>query len=295
MATTKAVIRERFAPSPTGLLHLGHAFSALTAFDAAQAAGGEFLLRIEDIDQPRCRKEYEDALYEDLKWLGISWNEPVMRQSDRMPAYMAALAKLNTLGLTYPCRCSRKDIQAALSAPQEGDAPLTGPGGTVYPGTCRELKSEEPTENTAIRLNMRKAIEHLGGVQSLYFDELGAGKSFLDGDHLNHTCGDIVLARKDIGTSYHLAVVIDDDAQNITQVTRGIDMASATPIHILLQALLGFPTPIYHHHRLIRDENGKRLAKRHDAMALRVYRDEGKSALDIRMQLGLRPETTLFK
>ncbi len=279
------MIRERFAPSPTGLLHLGHGFSALTAFEAARCAGGEFLLRIEDIDRGRCRVEYEQAIYKDLKWLGISWNEPVMRQSDRMPAYNAALAQLAKLNLTYACCCTRKDIAAALSAPQEGGDPVAGPDGTVYPGTCRQRNRMAATN--AIRLNMRKAVDHLGGVENLSYFEQDQGKTYLDPEMLIQSCGDIVLARKDIGTSYHLAVVVDDAAQEITHVTRGMDMAPATPIHRLLQALLGLPTPIYRHHRLIRDDAGKRLAKRHDAMALGKYRDEGKTPQDIRNMVGL--------
>lgn len=285
------MIRERFAPSPTGLLHLGHGFSALTAFDAARAAGGEFLLRIEDIDQPRCKKKYEDAIYEDLKWLGISWNEPVMRQSDRQPAYNAAIEHLTDLGLCYPCGCTRKDIQGALSAPQEGDPSLTGPDGTIYPGTCRGRDMNARKDTDAVRLNMRKAIAYLGGVQNLTFQEVGKGIKTLNAGMLIDGCGDIVLARKDIGTSYHLAVVVDDAAQGITHVTRGRDMADTTQIHRLLQALLNLPTPVYHHHRLIRDENGKRLAKRNDAMALRVYRDSGKTGEDIRKMIGLQSDT----
>ena len=285
------MIRERFAPSPTGLLHLGHGFSALTAFEAARAARGEFLLRIEDIDQPRCRLEYEQAIYNDLKWLGISWNEPAMRQSDRMHAYRAALAQLTELGLTYSCRCTRKDIAAALSAPQEGGDPVTGPDGTVYPGTCRQRKLEQSLQPDATRLNMRKAVEYLDGVEKLGYEEVGHGWCFLDREMLLHRCGDVVLARKDIGTSYHLAVVVDDAAQGITHVTRGVDMVDTTQIHRLLQALLGLPTPIYRHHRLIRDENGKRLAKRHDAMALRTYRDAGRTQREIWEMVGLRRDT----
>lgn len=281
-----AVIIERFAPSPTGLLHLGHGFSALTAFEAAQKAGGRFLLRIEDIDQPRCRPEFEQAIYDDLHWLGISWVGPVMRQSERISAYRNALAKLISLGLCYPCGCTRKDISSALSAPQEDGDPVMGPDGTIYPGTCRARKMTSRAGNDAVRLNMMKAVAYLGGLNNLSYLDIGTGRTTLDKDMLIEGCGDIVLARKDIGTSYHLAVVVDDAQQQITHVTRGIDMAPATPIHRLLQALLGLPTPIYRHHRLIRDVNGKRLAKRFDAMALQAYRRAGKSAQDIRELLG---------
>lgn len=274
---------ERFAPSPTGLLHLGHGYSALTAYETAKQAGGKFLLRIEDIDQPRCKPAFEQAIYDDLHWLGIQWETPVMRQSTRMPAYQAALQQLTDMGVTYPCRCTRKDIKSALSAPQEGAEPQFGPDGMVYPGTCRQRKVASPKD--AIRLHMKHAIDQIGDVSSLFYTEKGKGKVTLSPDFLINACGDIVLARKDIGTSYHLAVVVDDAAQQITHVTRGADMAPATPIHRLLQALLGLPTPQYHHHRLIRDENGKRLAKRHDSLALCTYRAAGNSPEDIRHML----------
>jgi len=276
---------ERFAPSPTGLLHLGHGYSALTAFDAAQQAGGRFLLRIEDIDPPRCKPEFEQAIYDDLRWLGLAWETPVMRQSKRMTAYQAALQRLTDMGLTYPCACTRKDIKAALSAPQEGAEPHFGPDGVVYPGTCRHRQTAGPKD--AIRLNMKRSIDQIGNVSYLFYAELGKEKVYLDTNFLLNACGDIVLARKGIGTSYHLAVVVDDAAQKITHVTRGVDMAPATQIHRLLQALLNLPTPVYRHHRLIRDENGKRLAKRFDAMALRSYRSAGKTPDDIRGMLGL--------
>lgn len=269
----------RFAPSPTGPLHLGHAFSALTAWD--QAAGGQFLLRIEDIDRPRCKPEYEIALLEDLRWLGLDWPEPVMRQSDRMPAYSRALHRLEAMGLTYRCTCTRSDIRAALSAPQEG-APVTGPDGPVYPGTCRDADHHAP--DAAIRLDMHKALQQTGALEFTETGPLYPGRHAPE--NMAETIGDIVLARRDIGTSYHLSVVVDDAAQGITLVTRGADLFDATPIHVLLQRLLGLPTPRYHHHRLIRDEKGKRLAKRDDARALSRYRAEGKTPADIRAMIG---------
>ncbi|WP_420838960.1 tRNA glutamyl-Q(34) synthetase GluQRS [Aliiroseovarius subalbicans] len=272
----------RFAPSPTGLLHLGHAFSALTAWDAAQAAGGQFLLRIEDIDRPRCRDEYEAAIYDDLRWLGLDWPTPVMRQSDRMGAYAVALDRLAALGVTYPCGCTRGDIKATLSAPQEG-APLQGPDGLIYPGTCRGRTMADRHPGDAIRLNMARAMEITG---PLSFHDTGATQT-LTAPEMIDSIGDIVLARKDIGTSYHLSVVVDDAAQNITDVIRGKDLAPATPIHVLLQRLLDLPVPTFHHHRLIRDEAGKRLAKRDDARAIRTYRDSGESPADIRHMVGL--------
>ncbi|MBI1418027.1 MAG: tRNA glutamyl-Q(34) synthetase GluQRS [Limimaricola sp.] len=274
----------RFAPSPTGPLHLGHAFSALTAFDMAQAAGGTFLLRIEDIDQSRCRPEWEAQIFDDLLWLGLRWPEPVMRQSARLPTYHAALIRLWDMGLLYPCTCARRDIAAALGAPQEG---AMGPDGPVYPGTCRD-KPRPPVlpSDAVLRLDMGRAVAGLG---PLGFEETGenAGWHRVDPAALPATVGDVVLARRGMGTSYHLSVVVDDAAQGITHVVRGADLQEATQIHVLLQAVLGLPRPIYHHHRLIRDDQGKRLAKRDDARALATYRAEGRSPKDICLMVGL--------
>ncbi len=287
------MIRERFAPSPTGLLHLGHAYSALTAWDAVRASGGEFLLRMEDTDKTRCKRAFEDAICADLAWLGISWPEPILHQTNRMAAYQSALDNLIALDLCYPCNCTRKDIEAALSAPQETAPHSHGPDGPIYPKTCSKRSMTSRTEQDAVRLNMAKAVDYLGGqsaVNALTYTEIGLGRTELiqlDADKLITECGDIVLARKDIGTAYHLAVVIDDAFQNITHVTRGIDIAAATPIHRILQALLNLPVPVYRHHRLIRDENGKRLAKRHDAMAISLYRAKGASPQGIRKMVGL--------
>ncbi len=276
----------RFAPSPTGPLHLGHAYSALIAHDMARKAGGTFLLRIEDIDQTRARPHWERAIDEDLTWLGLVWPRPVLRQSDRLPAYRAALSALWSRGLLYPCHCTRRDILEAASAPQEG-APLQGPDGIVYPGTCRQKPRPASLPQTALRLDLARALERAG---PRTFTETGpahAGHHRLDAHAMIHTIGDPVLARRDFGTSYHLAVVLDDAAQGVTHVTRGEDLFPATPIHVLLQALLDLPVPIYHHHRLIRDDTGRRLAKRDDARALALYRAEGTTPAEIRSRLGL--------
>ncbi|MEO1312388.1 MAG: tRNA glutamyl-Q(34) synthetase GluQRS [Pseudomonadota bacterium] len=281
---------ERFAPSPTGPLHLGHAFSALTAWE--RAAGGSFLLRIEDIDRSRARPQWEVQIYDDLRWLGLSWPEPVLRQSDRQSAYQAALLSLWKQRLLYPCTCSRRDIENALSAPQEG-VPTHGPDGPIYPGTCRPDRPEPHTDMPAsatLRLNMSRAIETLPEGEMLSFTETGPtwqGHHQIDPRDLPETAGDIVLARKDMGTSYHLSVVLDDAHQGITHVTRGVDLFEATQIHVLLQQLLDLPTPIYHHHRLIRDDFGKRLAKRDDARAIIKYRAEGATPTDLRRMVGL--------
>ncbi|ABG32158.1 tRNA glutamyl-Q(34) synthetase GluQRS [Roseobacter denitrificans] len=280
----------RFAPSPTGPLHLGHAYSALLAWDMAAAAGGAFLLRIEDIDQSRARPTWEAQIYKDLAWLGLRWPEPVMRQSDRFDVYRAALTRLERLGVTYPCTCSRKDIQLAASAPQEGSTPVFGPDGLVYPGTCRagsQAVSGPPAP--AIRLNMAKALDLIAD-SPLTYQETGSGThkvvSIEPATALTRI-GDIVLARRDMGTSYHLSVVVDDSAQNVSTVVRGADLAEATQIHVILQRLLDVPTPDYYHHRLIRDDAGKRLAKRDDARALAKFRDEGCAPQDIRAMVGL--------
>ncbi|WP_378943113.1 tRNA glutamyl-Q(34) synthetase GluQRS [Paracoccus sp. R86501] len=268
----------RFAPSPTGLLHLGHAFSALTA-----ARAGDFLLRIEDIDRDRCKAEYEQAIYDDLAWLGLDWPRPVMLQSDRMGAYRDALGRLAPL--TYPCCCRRGDIRAALSAPQEGVLPA-GPDGLIYPGTCRHRSMAEASPDDVIRLDVGRAFDAFGIDQIGFVDQGTAHqmtrRQFHDG------IGDVILSRRGMGTSYHLAVVVDDAAQGITLVTRGKDLFDSTWIHVLMQRLLDLPTPIYLHHRLIRDDAGKRLAKRDDARAIRHYRDEGATPADIRAMVGLQ-------
>ena len=293
--------RTRFAPSPTGPLHLGHACSALLAHDLARAAGGDFLLRIEDIDQTRARPEWEDLICEDLAWLGVRWDGPVMRQSERMAHYGAALDALWSRGLLYPCTCTRRDIAAALSAPQEGADPRGGPDGPVYPGTCRpEVSHRVPASARPtvrhLRLDMSAALQVLkrANAADLTFTETGpahGGQIALSHEACLSGIGDVVLARRDFGTSYHLSVVLDDAAQGISHVVRGEDLFDATPIHVVLQRLLTLPVPVYHHHRLIRDDSGKRLAKRDDARALRKFREDGLTPDDIRAMVGL-PKTT---
>lgn len=271
----------RFAPSPTGPLHLGHAYSALLAHDMAREAGGRFLLRIEDIDTNRSRAEWEDQIYDDLAWLGISWEEPLLRQSSNRAAYDAALAKLAPL--TFACVCNRADIRAALSAPQEQDH---GPDGIIYPGTCR--KAGHPYEGAAVRIDMARAAAQ--APPNFTYEEymMDPGEKRIATGLLPGSVGDVVLARRDTGmAAYHLAVVVDDAAQGITDVVRGADLADATQIHVLLQHLLGLKVPRYHHHRLIRDDAGKRLAKRDDARAIRTYRDDGATPADIRALVGL--------
>lgn len=277
----------RFAPSPTGPLHLGHAYSALLAFDLAQENAGDFLLRIEDIDRTRARPAWEAQIYDDLAWLGVTWPQPVMRQSDRLDFYQSGLDTLWARGLLYPCQCTRADIAAATSAPQEG-APLLGPDGVIYTGTCRAQVTGARPANAVLRLNMAAALRDIG---PLAFNEaiLPAhhGTVEVAQSSLLNTVGDIVLSRRDMGTSYHLSVVLDDAAQGVTDVVRGADLFDATAIHVVLQALLDLPTPTYHHHPLIRDDAGKRLAKRDDARAISLYRAQGMTPADIRSKVGL--------
>jgi glutamyl-Q tRNA(Asp) synthetase len=260
----------RFAPSPTGWLHLGHAYAALFAHE--KAAGGRFLIRLEDIDGTRARPEYEEAIFEDLAWQGLSWEMPVRRQSDHWDDYRAALAKLEALGLLYPCFCTRREIQEEIA--RAGNAPQ-GPDGPLYPGTCRNRGLTERAERIAkgeayaLRLDIAKATRFLS--QELVWSDRGHGSFTAKPD----VFGDVVLARKDTPASYHLAVVVDDALQGITLVTRGEDLLEATHLHRLLQELLNLPVPEWHHHRLITDETGKRLAKRDDARSLRSLRAAG--------------------
>ncbi|MBE9635537.1 tRNA glutamyl-Q(34) synthetase GluQRS [Salipiger mangrovisoli] len=289
-------MRTRFAPSPTGPLHLGHAYSALLAEGMARAAGGAFLLRIEDIDSTRSRPHWEAQIHEDLRWLGLCWDEVPMRQSDRLPAYETALDALWARELIYPCQCTRRDIQAAASAPQEGAEPAFGPDGLVYPGTCRALRAPgygttPRPRGAALRLDMARALETIGS--AAWFEETGAGPTGETGritlcpaQLLDHV-GDVVLSRRDFPGSYHLSVVLDDAAQQVSHVVRGHDLFEATAIHVVLQRIMGLETPVYHHHELIRDAQGKRLAKRDDARAIATYREGGATPEDIRRMVGL--------
>jgi glutamyl-Q tRNA(Asp) synthetase len=263
----------RFAPSPTGLLHLGHGYSALCAHDLAREADGRFLLRFEDIDTGRVRAEYYDAIADDLRWLGLDWDGEPMRQSDRFDAYRDALEMLKARDLVYPCFCTRKEIAAEIAA--SASAPH-GPDGPLYPGTCRVLSDAEREERLvsephAWRIDMAKAVSVAG---ELHWSDAGEGEQLATAE----IHGDVVLARKDVPTSYHLAVVVDDAEQGVTDVVRGMDLFAATHVHRLLQQLLNLPVPRYHHHRLITDGAGKRLAKRDNARSLAALRDAGVSA-----------------
>jgi glutamyl-Q tRNA(Asp) synthetase len=270
----------RFAPSPTGYLHLGHAFSALVAWRRAREAGGRFLLRIEDIDPGRCRPEFARAIVEDLGWLGVEWDGPVRVQSEHLPAYRAVLDALAARGLLYPCFCTRADIKREIA--ESAAAPHAPDGSVVYPGTCRRLSEVERArriaagEAFALRLDVARAVATVAG--PLTFEEEGEGAVVCDPERF----GDVVLARKDAPASYHLCVTHDDALQGVTLVTRGEDLKSATHIHRLLQALMGWPAPRYAHHRLLTDAAGRRLAKRDQA---RTLRESGVSAEDVRRSL----------
>ncbi|MBK5265371.1 MAG: tRNA glutamyl-Q(34) synthetase GluQRS [Alphaproteobacteria bacterium] len=256
----------RFAPSPTGKLHLGHAWSALMAHDLARENGGQFRLRIEDIDATRSRMAHVEGILEDLCWIGLDWDGEVLFQSQRLPIYNAELDKLKAAGLVYPCFCTRADIAASLSAPHGADGP-------VYPGTCRQLHEADRTarlegEAHAWRIDMAKAVALAG---PLTWDDADAGTVIAD----PLAAGDVILARKDAPTSYHLAATLDDADMGVTHVVRGQDLFAATHVHRLLQALLDLPTPLYRHHRLLLGPDGKRLAKRHGGLALADLRADG--------------------
>ena len=283
----------RFAPSPNGYLHLGHAFSALLNHDMAREVGGRLLLRIEDIDAQRSRPEFEAAIYEDLTWLGISWAEPVRRQSEHFADYEAALLKLDARGLLYPSFESRSEI-AALVAERErhGRWPRDPDGVPLYPGRGRKLAAAERKrrvhagEAYALRLAIDAAVAQTG---VLTWSETGLGPHGNTGTIIAAPLmwGDVIVARKDMPTSYHLAVTVDDALQGVTDVVRGQDLFWSTSIHRLLQALLGLPEPVYHHHRLILDAEGRKLSKSTQAKSLRELRAAGASALDIRRMVGL--------
>ena len=270
-------VRTRFAPSPTGRLHLGHVLAARVAHSLARDAGGAFLLRHEDIDGPRVREEFYQGIEEDLRWLGYQWDGEPLRQTTRIAAYEDALDSLRERDLVYPCFCTRREIQEEWT--RMGAAPQ-GPDTPPYPGTCRKLASGEAREKIAAgvphawRLHTHKARGLTG---PLTFHDLRFGKIPVNPDLL----GDVVLARKDIGTAYHLAVVVDDAFQEITHVTRGEDLLASTHVHRLLQALLGLPEPLYLHHPLMLDEKGNRLAKRHDSLSVAALRESGCPPWDV--------------
>jgi glutamyl-Q tRNA(Asp) synthetase len=282
----------RFAPSPNGYLHLGHALSALINADMARAADGRLLLRIEDIDRARCRPEYEAAIYQDLAWLGLAWEEPVRRQSEHFAAYAHALDRLTAMGLAYPSFESRAEIARLVAAHEEaGPWPRDPDGVSLYPGTAKELPSHErerrmAAEPYALRLDMAVALARTG---ELHWAETGRGPNGETGRVPASAAqwGDVVLGRKETPTSYHLAVVIDDALQGVTHVVRGEDLFWATGVHRLLQALLGLPEPTYHHHRLMLDNDGRKLAKSTQATGLRELRAQGLGPADIRKLVGL--------
>jgi glutamyl-Q tRNA(Asp) synthetase len=283
----------RFAPSPNGYLHLGHAYSALLNFDLARASGGRFLLRIEDIDATRCRPEFEAAIYEDLAWLGISWETPVRRQSENFACYREAVEKLAGLGLIYPSFESRAEI-AHLVAQREADAPWPRDpdGAPLYPGTAKSLPPDERGRLIArgmpyaLRLDMEAACAR---TNQLTWIEHGEGPEGETGvvSAQPEAWGDVILARKETPTSYHLSVVIDDALQGVTDVVRGRDLFWSTSVHRLLQHLLGIPQPAYRHHRLMTDASGQKLSKSTDATGLRELRGQGAGPADIRRMVGL--------
>lgn len=278
----------RFAPSPNGYLHLGHAYSALMNADAARRMGGRFLLRIEDIDTTRCKPELVQACLDDLAWLGLEWPEPVLRQSEHFARYRAVASELERRNLVYPCFCTRTEIaQAADGALRDPD------GAPVYPGTCRSLSPEERQGRLdagvphALRLDMAAALAEIGD-RSLDWHE-ASGERFETITTIRarpEKWGDVVLVRKECPTSYHLSVMLDDARQGVTHVVRGTDLYAATAIHRVLQSVLALPVPVYHHHALIRDDDGRKLAKSAASKPLRELRAEGATPMDIRKWLG---------
>ncbi|MCA1377256.1 MULTISPECIES: tRNA glutamyl-Q(34) synthetase GluQRS [unclassified Bradyrhizobium] len=284
----------RFAPSPNGFLHLGHAYSALLNFDRARESGGRLLLRIEDIDATRCRPEFEAAIYEDLAWLGIAWETPVRRQSEHLADYRAALDKLSALGLVYPAFESRAEIARLVAAREAGRPwPRDPDGAPLYPGEAKSLSADARAQLIAsgapyaLRLDMAAACRRAAG---LSWNELGEGP---DGERgivpaRPEAWGDVILARKETPTSYHLSVVVDDALQGASEIVRGQDLFYATAVHRLLQVLLGLPEPAYRHHRLIRDEAGRKLSKSSRSTGLRELRSAGLTPAAICQLVGLR-------
>lgn len=288
----------RFAPSPTGFLHLGHAYSARMGFDAARAERGRFLLRIEDIDQTRCRPQFTDAIVSDLRFLGLSWDGEVRKQSEHLDDYERALVQLDQLGVLYPCFCTRAEIASELAASQS--APQDGPGADTpprYPGRCKRLDPQlvsdrrSSGQSYALRLHTERvsAILSAKGMWPLTFRDRHHGVLAVDPQLL----GDVVLARKELTTSYHLAVVVDDHLQGVTLVTRGVDLLSSTHVHRQLQALLGLTEPAYAHHPLLTDPDGMRLAKRRGSESIRSLREKGLTAEVLWAKVGLRSPTAI--
>ncbi|QXX75050.1 tRNA glutamyl-Q(34) synthetase GluQRS [Methylovirgula sp. HY1] len=283
----------RFAPSPNGYLHLGHAYSALINHEMAQTSGGSLLLRIEDIDIARCRPEFEQAIYEDLRWLGLSWEEPVRRQSEHFDAYAQALTRLEQQGLVYPCFCSRGEVAGVLSA--HPDWPRDPDGSPLYPGTCKHLSPSERRarlaagQPAALRLDMEAGLAAVNARlgQKIGWQEYGSGMQGREVSAEPVLWGDAVLSRKDIPASYHIAVVVDDALQGVTDVVRGEDLFMATGLHRLLQILLELPAPCYHHHELLRDAAGRKLSKSLRAKSLRTLRHEGMTPDEVKAQFGL--------
>ena len=294
----------RFAPSPNGYLHLGHAYSALLNFDRARETGGRFLLRIEDIDATRCRPEFETAIFEDLAWLGIVWEMPVRRQSEHLPEDRAALEKLSARGLVYPAFESRGEIATLVTRRETGRLwPRDPDGAPLYPGTAKELPPDQRARLIAsgapyaLRLDMEAACRLVSGLtpsgltpSGLTWVEQGEGP---DGERGNvlarpEAWGDVILARKETPTTYHLSVVVDDALQGVSEIVRGRDLFHATSVHRLLQTLLELPEPAYRHHRLIRDNAGRKLSKSTRSTGIRELRAEGAGPADIRRLVGLR-------
>jgi glutamyl-Q tRNA(Asp) synthetase len=283
----------RFAPSPNGYLHLGHAYSALLNFDSARRSGGRFLLRIEDIDANRCKGEFETAIYQDLGWLGLSWETPVRRQSEHLAFYREAVEKLSAQGLVYPAFESRAEIAKLVAQRQAAGAWPRDPDGTpLYPGTAKSLAPGERRRLTesgapyALRLDMAPALARAG---DLTWTEHGKGPDGASGEVAARpeAWGDVILARKETPTSYHLSVVIDDALQGVTEIVRGQDLFHATSVHRLLQQLLGLPRPFYRHHHLLMNDRGQKLSKSTDATGLRELRAAGATPADIRRLIGL--------
>ncbi|MEC5125928.1 tRNA glutamyl-Q(34) synthetase GluQRS [Verrucomicrobiales bacterium BCK34] len=277
-------IQTRFAPSPTGHLHKGHAYSALLAYRIATENNGRFHLRIEDIDHTRCTPENTQQIYDDLHWLGLEWEEPVRFQSEHLADFAAAAKQLEEAGWLYPCFCTRKEILREIET--AGHAPH-GAEGPLYPGICRKLSGDERQtriaagESHAMRLDLERALNHLNGAPG-WNDTLKGPQ-----EGKPETLGDAVIVRKDIGTSYHLAVVHDDALQGITDIVRGVDLFESTHIHRVLQELLGYPEPTYHHHELLTDDNGERLAKRNQSITLKSLRESGLTAAELQKRLNL--------